>query len=688
MIKRFPLVFFLCTASVSTVFAQGPAFDTSGNGLLSGSYYFRHILYGISTAADSSGIEGDITEAIAVYGNIVFDGNGNYSINNANVSDSTAYPMYGVIALSCYIANTTCTTGTPVTGAYSISASGFGFLQNPITGDKIFGLVSSNGIFIGSSTEATQAYNDLFITAAIPSPTPTTSFFQGSYSVAGFFPLPGNPAPYSEDAFFQMNPNGAGSLGTVNVTGYAGTNGSAIGATTVSQSTAATYTFSNGAAVVSFPTNANANFFPGGAQNPEYFYFSPDGNFFFGGSPTSGYDMIVGVRNPSGTQNFTGLYYQAGLDQDDSNLSGGMANFDAYYGSFNALPAGEILEHQRVSSPFNSGSFGSTFADSVTPPVTGTYTDTPGYEQYAVGGGGEVRIGQGIYPYLGINVALKAPAFSGPGVYLSPAGIVNAASFSPFTAGVSNGEMVTLFGSNLAPGTVSATSLPLPTTLDGVQVLVNGTPAPINYVSPGQILIVTPFGNTFDVAQFQVMNGAASNVVTELVNPTTPGVFTADYGLGVGYAVDATGGFVVTEATPAQPGDSVEAFVSGLGTVFPTVPDGAAAPLSPLSPTTQAITVVVGGINATVSFAGLVPTLAGLYQVNFTVPSTTPAGNNTLDISGPDSYNSQALIPVGTGLSPSVRKGTVSGRRARKAATPDARPPACFPAPAATCKDR
>jgi hypothetical protein len=100
-----------------------------------------------------------------------------------------------------------------------------------------------------------------------------------------------------------MNPNGAGSLGGVTVTGYEGGNGTA----TLSQSFSnLSYTFSSGAGVISFPTSNTAQFFSG----KEFLYFSPDGNFFFGGSPI-GYDMIVGVRNGSGTGNFGGLYYQA-----------------------------------------------------------------------------------------------------------------------------------------------------------------------------------------------------------------------------------------------------------------------------------------------------------------------------------------------------------------------------------------
>ena len=397
MMRIAKVALFCCISSGLPLAAQAPAFDTSGNGMLNGTYYFRHVLYAIGTTADSNGIIGDISEAIALYGQISFDGNGNYTIPNGIVSDSG---LGSPDPLSCYLAQTTCTTGAAVTGTYSVSASGYGTIANPIvTGDFIYGLVSANGIFAGSSTETTSAYNDLFIGAPVPSTALTNSNFSGSYTVAGYLP--------QEDMLLQMNPNGAGNLGTVNVTGYYEGGGTA----TISQSNSnIPYFFSNSAAVVTFPTSATANFFSG----QEYLYFSPDGNFFFGGSPTNGYDMIVGVRNASGTQNFQGLYYQAGIDQNLSDLSGGYADFDGYYGSFNASGNGSIIAHERLYDQIFTGStYGWTFADSFTPPVTGAYTDTNESFQYAVGDGGAIRIGQGIGPYLGLTCRFPGPVFPG-----------------------------------------------------------------------------------------------------------------------------------------------------------------------------------------------------------------------------------------------------------------------------------
>jgi len=281
-------------------------------------------------------------------------------------------------------------------------------------------------------------------------------------------------------------------------------------------------------------------------------------------------------------------------------------------------------------------------------------------------------------------VGLQAPAFTAPAggaPYISPTGIVNAASFSPFTAGLSGGEFLTLFGSNLAPDTNIFRGAPFPTVLDGVQVLVNGVPAPIYYVTTGELAFVVPFATSLlPVTSIQVINnGLLSNVVTMLVNSTTPGVFTVNSsGLGYGAVEHADGSFV-TQASPAQPGETVVVFVSGLGTVYPLIQDGTQASGTNLSYTTPAndIAADIEGTTATVTFSGLAPYLIGVYQLNVTIPTTATAGDNYLEIFGPDSDNLQALIPVGSGATASaVKAARRPAARFRQRSKP--RPPACF----------
>ena len=584
--------------------AAAQTWDTTGNGMLNGTYYFREVIYVTSST-------GALSRGISLYGNISFNGSGAYSISCTGcVMDSS----YGV------------PQSYSVSGTYSISASGYGFLSSPISStDYVYGLVSQQGIFVGSSTES--GFNDLFIAAPLASPPPTAANFKGSYWIADM------DTPNGISSMFQVNPDGAGNLGNVTLTGYVGSSG------LVTQTAAAVkYSFSNGAAVVAFPSPSNATLIAG----QKYLYFSPDGNFVFGGSPTS-WDFLVGVRAASGTPGFGGLYYQAGMDL--------ASIFDSYYGSLNAN-AGLAVGHQRLNNVFDTYSTGYTYSEGYSVGSDGTYSNP--YMRYVVGAGG-VRIGSGIGPYLGINVALPAPGFSGSGVYLNPAGIVNAASSAPFTAGIAPGDFITLYGANLAPGTATAYTVPFPTTagLDGVQVTVNGLPAPVQFVSPGQISAIVPYAVGTSIARIQVNNnGVLSNAVTTFVNLTAPGVFTVPAG-GLGYGAVLHGDYsLVTKQNPAQVGETVAVYLTGLGTTNPVIQDGSAGPAS--SQTNNTIQVYIGGQAATVGYSGLAPQLAGLYQINVTVPSGVTAGDNSLEIVGPDSDAAEALIPVGSATAASA----------------------------------
>src|SRR5690348_3106720 len=111
--KTAPLLFLLSTAFAWQGFAQ--TFDSSGNGMLTGTYYFREVFYVVGDNA------GDFSEAAALYNTVTFDGNGNYSMN-ALLADSNSGVQSGTIK-----------------GTYAISASGYGYLTNPLsTGDRIF----------------------------------------------------------------------------------------------------------------------------------------------------------------------------------------------------------------------------------------------------------------------------------------------------------------------------------------------------------------------------------------------------------------------------------------------------------------------------------------------------------------------------------------------------------------------
>jgi uncharacterized protein (TIGR03437 family) len=619
------LVVFLLGACAWRSSAQA-AFDTSGDGLLKGAYYMRQVLYIVGDQT------GDIGEAMNVQGTITFDGSGSYTFTGSLLDSASS-------------------SKTPVTysatGTYAISASGEGYISgvnSNFTGDQIVGLVS-HGIFIGSSTENGNGYNDLFIAAPIGTAA-TNAALNGSYTVAYLDPT----FPGGGDALFAMTANGQGSIGTVNVTSYIGNTTSASTETL----TNVTYSFSNGAAQVNFGGNPATALVAG----TELLYISPDGNFVFGGS-YNGYDMFAGVRGAtSNPSNYDGLYYQAGLDLDQANAGSSSSSYsllDSYYGSLQAFSQ-NIIGHQRLNSPLvYGGSSDFTYYDSYMLSGNGGSTDTTFAQQYVSSTDGTIRIGYGVGPFLALNVAFQAPAFNGTGVYLSPVGVVNAASSAPFTAFISPGEFLTLYGSGLASATKSS-SLPFKTELDQVQVFINQVAAPIYYVSPTQISVIVPYITApGTVAQIQVVNnGVNSNIVTAFTGMTSVGVFTNNPVGGIGTAAAERPGYsIVSESNPAQIGETIALYVAGMGAVNPTVTDGSAAPTTTLSNTTNTPQIWIADSAGNylesptpLPFSGLAPGFAGLYQINFAVPTGLAAGDTTLEVIGPDSDTFEALFPV------------------------------------------
>jgi uncharacterized protein (TIGR03437 family) len=93
-----------------------------------------------------------------------------------------------------------------------------------------------------------------------------------------------------------------------------------------------------------------------------------------------------------------------------------------------------------------------------------------------------------------------------------------------------------------------------------------------------------------------------------------------------------------------------------------------------LSQATNTITADISGTSATIGYAGLAPQLAGLYQVNLTVPTGLTNGVNYLDIGGPDSYTSEVEISIGGGTSSTSVVNAAMAHRASphiaKAVTP------------------
>ena len=222
---------------------------------------------------------------------------------------------------------------------------------------------------------------------------------------------------------------------------------------------------------------------------------------------------------------------------------------------------------------------------------------------------------------------------------IASGGIVNAASGAQT---IESGSWVTIYGTNLAPSTVSTgrtwnsgdiVNGQLPTTLDGTTVMINGKAAAISYISSGQLNVQAPDDTaTGQVSVVVTTSNGTSTPATVNLQPYSPGLFmlNAKYPAAVlpdgSYAI-APG---VLDSSVAQrvakAGDVVQLFGTGLGATNPVVTSGVL--YSGAAQTANPVAASIGGIPAEVQFAGV--TGAGLYQVNVVVPQGVPAGDQLL----------------------------------------------------------
>ena len=224
------------------------------------------------------------------------------------------------------------------------------------------------------------------------------------------------------------------------------------------------------------------------------------------------------------------------------------------------------------------------------------------------------------------------------GNFLTPTvnnnGVLNGAGFAAGPARVAAGSLVSIFGRQMTAGaTAFADSIPLPTSLAGMQVLIQGIAAPLLFVSPTQINAQVPqelAGQTLITVQI-LLNGVAGPVTFTLLAPTGPGIFAINQaGTGQGAILHASTQGAVSSNSPAKPGEILEVYANGLGTTSPTVVTGQAASSSPISSVVLTPTAFIGGVSAPVRFAGLAPGFVGLYQVNVEVPAGAPNGDDPL----------------------------------------------------------
>jgi uncharacterized protein (TIGR03437 family) len=221
---------------------------------------------------------------------------------------------------------------------------------------------------------------------------------------------------------------------------------------------------------------------------------------------------------------------------------------------------------------------------------------------------------------------------------VSITGIGNAASGAQSYA---PGQLIAVYGSNLAASLQIAGVQPLPLTMAGASATVNGVSAPLWFVSPNQINLQIPYETAAGPAVLGIDNGGQVASFAFNVAPSAPGIF-------------AYNGSLVPYAS-AQQGQIIVAFITGDGDVTPSLASGASPPsgssLLQLPKSRQALSLTVGGEPAAIVFNGIVPGLIGVTQVNFTVPADAKTGVQPVVVTVGGVASAPVNLTVSTGTS-------------------------------------
>ena len=222
--------------------------------------------------------------------------------------------------------------------------------------------------------------------------------------------------------------------------------------------------------------------------------------------------------------------------------------------------------------------------------------------------------GQTLSPTVNLPATTVAPVTAKPGPVISR---VLPAAGATFPLNAAPGQFLTIYGSNLTATTLSTPTLTYPTQLADVQVLVNGTPAPIDYISPSQINFVNT-SVTSGLTQITVTSTNGQHTANILITAAVPAVFSLDAsGTGPGAVINGITGQVIGASTPLHAGDYASIFLSGLGQT--TTQNG--FQIAQIAPT-----VTIGGQNCVVTYAGTAPTEEGVDQINCQVPTGITPG--------------------------------------------------------------
>ena len=352
------------------------------------------------------------------------------------------------------------------------------------------------------------------------------------------------------------------------------------------------------------------------------------------GGPGNGYVAMF---------DFNGSLIANLVSQGPLNSPWGMAIAPANFGPF----AGSLLVGNFTDGKINA-------FDATTGASLGTLDDTtdkpiaiPGLWSLNFGSGAQGEDPGTLYITAGIGGGPNNDPLESHGLLASiqanpsflTSGIQNGASSIAGPIAPNTWTQIKGNGLSSTTGTWQVTGSTLPTEVNGVGVTINGTAVPVSFVSNTQVNFLVPSAvSSANSVQIQTTNnGLTSPAVTVNVDPLAPAFFTlgtnatngntyaaAEHVNGTPIGPPAT----IKTATPVEPGETITLFGTGFG-----------APLASGQLLALAPTIVIDGIDADVTFAGLVG--PGLYQFNVVVPSNVTLGQDVLVVGLSGNFETQ-----------------------------------------------
>ena len=241
-----------------------------------------------------------------------------------------------------------------------------------------------------------------------------------------------------------------------------------------------------------------------------------------------------------------------------------------------------------------------------------------------------------------------------PPPFYAASSIVNAAdhrseALAPNTIATIYGKDLAFITKGLSPEDLRGGILPTTLIGTGVRLLVGRMQANLYFVSPTQVNFLVPSLLTAGPVEVQLsLDGRYGPAVKVGLSNVSPALFHLDPQFALATRPD---GSVITRDTPAQPGEIIILYATGLGQTLPRVPSGQIPTSAARLDRLRDFRVTLDGrlIEGGILYAGVAPGFAGLYQINLLLPEWM-GRNPEIRIGFEESLSPRELtLPAGQG---------------------------------------